>query len=214
MAEFIHTDRVQDTVFDVDAERLATVYAQAALDAAGGGGEQEALVQELESLVRDVLERDRRIEQMFGSELISEDEKLAMLDRVFAGRTSTTTLHTLKIMVRHKRLSLVRHVARVARRQWQKRSGRVPVQLETANRLEPALEQEILSAFTKVLAADPIVTSRVNPDLIAGFVVRVGDRVYDASVRTQLEQMRQDMIHRAVEAIQRSPQKFMSSDEA
>lgn len=213
MAEFIHTDRSQDTVFDVHAERLARVYAIAGLDAAGGGGEQQALVEELES-VADVLKQDPRLSQIVASELISKDEKIAMLDRLFSAKLLTSTLNLLKVMARHKRLNLIRDAAKVARKMWLERSGRVAVQLETAHPLEGGLEQEILTAFNRVLGSDPIVTQWVNPELIGGFVLRVGDRVYDGSVRTRLEHMRQGMINRAVEAIQRSPERFVSSTQA
>jgi F-type H+-transporting ATPase subunit delta len=213
MAEFIHTDRSQDTVFDVDAERLARVYAEAGLDAAGGIAEQESLVEELES-VADVLKQDRRLAQIIASELISKDEKIAMLDRLFGAKLSTATLNLLKVMARHKRLGLIRDAAKVARKMWFDRSGRVPVQLETANELDAVLEQEILTAFARVLGSDPIVTQWVNPELIGGFVLRVGDRVYDGSVRTRLEHMRQGMVNRAVEAIQRSPERFVTNTQA
>jgi F-type H+-transporting ATPase subunit delta len=213
MAEFIHTNRSQDTVFDVDAERLARVYAVAGLDAAGGIAEQESLVEELES-VADVLKQDPRLAQIIASELISKDEKIAMLDRLFSAKLSTATLNLLKVMARHKRLGLIRDAAKVARKMWFDRSGRVPVQLETANELDAVLEKEILTAFARVLGSDPIVTQWVNPDLIAGFVLRVGDRVYDGSVRTRLEHMRQGMINRAVEAIQRSPERFVTNTQA
>ena len=213
MAEFIHTNRSQDTVFDVDAERLARVYAEAGLDAAGGIAEQESLVEELES-VADVLKQDPRLAQIIASELISKDEKIAMLDRLFGAKLSTATLNLLKVMARHKRLGLIRDAAKVARKIWFDRSGRTPVQLETANALDAVLEQEILTAFARVLGSDPIVTQWVNPDLIAGFVLRVGDRVYDGSVRTRLEHRRQGMINRAVEAIQRSPERFVTNTQA
>jgi F-type H+-transporting ATPase subunit delta len=213
MPEFIHADGAQKTVFDVDAERLSRVYAQAGLDAAGDVSAQESLVGELESIVSDVLQRHARIGEVFASELIREDDKLAMLDRVFGGRVSQTTLNFLKVIARHKRLGVLRDIARSARLIWQQRAGRVPVQLETANQLDPALEQEILRSFGKALGADPIVTARINPDLIAGFVLRVGDRVFDASIRTQLEHMRHAMIDRAVEAIQRGPQRFFNNGE-
>ncbi len=214
MAEFHQTGDSQDTVFDVDAERLARVYAEAGLGASGGLEQQQALVEELQSLVNDVLMRSPRIEEVLRSELISDEEKLAMIDRVFGGRASNTTVTLLKVMARHKRLGLIRNVARVAQQVWQARAGRVPVQLETANELDPALEREILMAFGHVLHSDPIVSHRVNPDLIAGFVIRVGDRVYDASIRTRLEKLRHGMIDRAVEAIQRSPERFMAYSEA
>jgi F-type H+-transporting ATPase subunit delta len=117
-------------------------------------------------------------------------------------------------MARHDRLAIIRNVAKAARELWQTRANRIPVELETANPVEKSLQQEILKAFEHALGADPIVTDRVNPDLIAGFVIRVGDRVYDGSVRTRLEHMRQGMINRAVEAIQRGPTRFIQNGEA
>ncbi|HEX6960647.1 MAG TPA: ATP synthase F1 subunit delta [Lacipirellula sp.] len=214
MAEFHHTQGAQDNVFDVEAERLARVYAEAGLGAAGGLEQQQSLVEELHSLVRDVLAANPRLEEIFRSELIAEEDKLGIIDRIFGGKAGNTTVTLLKVMARHKRLGLIRDVARVAEKLWQSRAGRVPVQLETANELDPALEREILSAFAHVLRADPIVTHRTNPDLIAGFVLRVGDRVYDCSIRTRLERMRHGMIDRAVEAIQHAPERFMSNSEA
>jgi F-type H+-transporting ATPase subunit delta len=214
MSEFIHTDKARDTVFDVDAERLAGVYASAGLNAAGGIGEQEQVVNELEAIVGEVLSLDSRLQQILASVLIAAEEKVTMLDRLFGGKVSTTTLNLLKVMARHKRLNLLRDVAKVSRTLWQDRSGRIPVELETANELDATLEREILVAFGDVLGADPIVTQRVNPELIAGFVIRVGDRVYDGSVRTRLEKMRVNMIERAVDAIQRNPRQFVDKTTA
>ena len=132
-----------------------------------------------------------------------------MLDRILGSQVSAKTLNLLKVMARHKRLDLIRDVAKASRKMWQQRSGRIPVELETANELDATLEKEILTAFGGVLGADPIVTQRINPDLIAGFVIRVGDRVYDGSVRTRLEKMRHAMLERAVDAIQKTPERFV-----
>jgi F-type H+-transporting ATPase subunit delta len=214
MAEFKTTNRPQETVLDVGAERLGRIYAQGALDAAGNLDQQRDVVEELESVVSDVLNRDPQLSEIFASELISEEEKLGMLDRIFGGRASKTTLNLLKVMAHHDRLAVIRDVAKAARKLWQTRANRIPVQLETANPVDKALQQEILKAFEHALGADPIVTDRVNPDLIGGFVIRVGDRVYDGSIRTRLEHMRQGMINRAVEAIQRGPSRFINNGEA
>jgi F-type H+-transporting ATPase subunit delta len=212
MGEFIHTPHMHETVFDVSAERLARVYAEAALDAAGGRAEQDALMTELESLRTDVLDRQPKLLELFASELVSEDEKLAVIDRVFGGRASTLLVNFLKVLNKHGRLGMIRDVVAAARKLWETRSGRQPVLLETANPLSPELEQELLASLTKVLGADPIVSASINPDLIAGFVIRVGDRVFDGSVRTRLEAMRKGMIARATEAIQQTPQRFFSHE--
>ena len=212
MGEFIHTPRLTDTVFDVSAERLARVYAQAVFNAAGGRAEQDALMDELESLRDDVLARQPKVQELFASELISDDEKHALIDRLFAGRASTLLLNFLKVLNKHGRLGMIRDVIAAARKIWETQSGRQPVLLETANPLTPELEQEILASLAKVLGADPIVSATVNPDLIAGFVIRVGDRVFDGSVRTRLEAMRKGMIARATEAIQMSPERFFTTE--
>jgi F-type H+-transporting ATPase subunit delta len=210
MGEFIHSPRVIDAVFDVSVERLARVYAQAALDAAGGLAEQDVLMGELESLRDDVIDREPRVRELFASELISEDEKLAMLDRVFAGRTSPLLLNVLKVLTHHGRLGMIRDVVAAARRMWETRSGRLPVELQTANPLSPELEQELLTTLERVLGAEPIVSASVNPHLIAGFIIRVGDRVYDGSIRNRLEAVRRGMVAHATEAIQMTPHRFFS----
>jgi F-type H+-transporting ATPase subunit delta len=212
MGEFHHTQHVHDTVFDVSVERLARVYAQAALDAAGDRAGEDALMAELESLRDEVLDREPRVRELFASSLINQDEKLAMVDRMFSGRVAPTTLNFLRVLARHGRLGVLRDVIAAARKMWEKRSGRQPVELETANSLSPELEQELLSTFARVLGVDPIVSARVNPDLIAGFIIRVGDRVFDGSIRSRLEAMRKGMIARATEAIQTNPQQFFSSE--
>jgi F-type H+-transporting ATPase subunit delta len=212
MAEFNLTPRLHDTVFDVDAERIARVYAQAAFAAAGAQAERDSLMDELESLRSDVLDRLPRVEELFKSQLISEDDKLALIDKVFGGRASATLINTLKVMAAHGRLGMVRDMVAAARKIWEHQSGRLPVELETANPLTPDLEQEVLTVLAKVLDADPIVSARVNPDLISGFIIRVGDRLYDASTRTRLEHMRQGMVARAVEAIQRGPERYVKNE--
>jgi F-type H+-transporting ATPase subunit delta len=211
MGEFIHTHDVRDTVFDVDAERLARVYAEAALDAAGGLTEQTALVEELDRLRSDVLERNPKVKKLFGSELVSENEKLALLDRVFGGRVSPLLLNVLKVLARHRRLGMVQEVIAEMKKMWEQRSGRERVELVTANPLSPDLENELLESLANALGADPIVSASVNPDLIAGFIIRVGDRVFDGSMRTRLEAMRKGMVARATEAIQTNPQRFFAT---
>jgi F-type H+-transporting ATPase subunit delta len=212
MGEFIHEPHGHETVFDVSAERLARVYAEAVLDAAGDRSAQDALMEELNGLKAGVLDRDPKVQELFASELISEDDKYAMLDRVFAGRSSPLLVTFLKVLNKHGRLGMIRDVIAATRKLWETRSGRVPVQLETANPLTPDLEKDLLASLTKVLGADPIVSASVNPDLIAGFIIRVGDRVFDVSMRTRLEAMRKDMIARATEAIQQTPHRFFTNE--
>jgi F-type H+-transporting ATPase subunit delta len=199
----------RETVFDVDVEKLARVYAQAVLDAAGDHQAQSAIAEELKSLVTEVLDKFPEFEQVLGSALVSEDEKLGMLDRVFGPRLSTTALSFLKVLATHHRLGLLRQVARSAAQMWETRSNRLPVEIRLACETSPALIEEMTSTLKRAFGADPVVQTTIDPKLIAGFVIRVGDKVYDASARTSLERARTTMIAHAVEAIQRRPEKFL-----
>ena len=64
----------RESVFDVDVEKLARVYAQAALDAAGD--KETEVLEELQATVTEVLDKHPEIEEVFGSALVSMDEKL------------------------------------------------------------------------------------------------------------------------------------------
>jgi len=198
----------RETVFDVDVEQLARVYAQAALDAAGDHQAQSALMEELKSLVVEVLDKFPEFEQVLGSALVAEHEKLGMLDRVFGQRLSITALSFLKVMAEHHRLGLLRQVVRSATQLWEDRSNRLPVEIRLACETSPELIEEMTTSLKRAFDADPVVKTVIDSNLIAGFVVRVGDRVYDASARTGLERARTTMIAHAIEAIQSHPERF------
>ncbi len=211
MSESDTKRKARETVFDVDVEKLARVYAQAVLDAAGDAGGQAAVMDELQALVSEVLDRFPDFEQILASELISQDEKLEMIDRVFGGSLSATALSFLKVMGDHSRLGLLRQVVRSAQTVWAERNNRRNVRIELAQEAAPPLLEELINKLQQSLGAEPVVTTVVNPDLIAGFVVRVGDRVYDASTRTSFERARSAMVARAIEAIQSRPEQFMEN---
>jgi len=197
----------KETVFDVDVEKLARVYAQAVLDAAGD--QEDEVLDELRAIVAEVLDKYPEVEQIFDSAIVSHDEKLGMVDRIFGSQLSTTTLSFLKVLSNHSRLGVLRQVVRVAEQLWERRCNRVPVELELAMAMEPSLQEEVIGSLRSSLGIEPVVTTKINPDLIAGFVVRVGDKVYDASTRTSLERTRQAMVAQAIEAIQSRPEQFL-----
>lgn len=197
----------RETVFDVDIERLAKVYGQAVLDAAGAS--QDSVMEELRSIVDEVLDIFPDIEGVFATALVNQEEKLEILDRIFGGRISDTTLSFLKILTKHDRLGFLRQVVSSAEKLWSERNGRVPVELQFAQEPDGALQQQVIASLGSALGFEPVVNITINPDLIAGFVAKVGDKVYDASAQSRLERSRHAMVEHAVEAIQNQPERFI-----
>jgi F-type H+-transporting ATPase subunit delta len=208
MTHATSTHSARETVFDVDVEKLSRVYAQAGLDAAGDLQAQQDFVDELKQVEAEVLKMNPGLEKLFASALVSHDDKLGIIDRVFGKSLSEKALNFLKVIGNHGRLAILRPIIHNVGKLWNVRQNLVAVKLELAHAIDPALQQEMIDLISKRLNAKTIVTVEINPDLIAGFVVRAGDRVLDASVRTNLERARHAMIDKAIEMISQRPEKY------
>src|SRR5947207_12716928 len=96
-----------ETVMDVTVEQLARVYAHAFMGVAAKLPNADDLVQELKSLISDVLDHFPQFEKTLDSSLISSDQKEQLLDHVFSNNIASPQVLTfLKVVSRHGRLSL------------------------------------------------------------------------------------------------------------
>jgi F-type H+-transporting ATPase subunit delta len=199
-----------DTVMDVTAEQVARVYAQAFIDAAAKAADMADLVEQMAGLV-DVLDRSPRLGEVFKSALISQEEKESTIDRVFGKRVSPVVLNFLKVLGRHGRLELLRPIARLVVKLDRERRGLTDVEVRVARELDNDIRTDIYDRIRRALGTEPVLYVSVDPGLIAGIWVRVGDRVFDGSIRTQFEQVRRGMVDRATEMIETQPERFMNA---
>ena len=193
---------------DVTVEHLGEIYANALLGAAESAGRLAETVEELESLVRDLLNPLPQLDRILSSGLISHEDKEALLDRLFAGRASTVLLNFLKVVSRHGRLDTLRAIARRARALYDRKRGVIPVEFVTAVPVSATLLGHVQQRLRGLFGGEPLLKHRVEPGLIGGAVVRVGDTIYDGSIANQLEKLRQQMIDRSVHEIQSRRDRF------
>jgi F-type H+-transporting ATPase subunit delta len=198
-----------DTVMDVTEERIARLYAKAFLGAVSHRDNSAALVEEVQSLADDVLARFPALEDTLRSSLVSHEQKERVLDRVFGPRASEVVLHFLKVLAKHDRLGLLRQIARQLKQLYAQQLGLTDVELQVASPLDDQLRQEIYQRLKAGLKSEPVLRVSVDPSLIAGLVIRVGDRVFDGSVANQFELARRAMIARVVERIETKPETFV-----
>lgn len=199
---------VQEAYAEVSAERIAAVYAEALLDAAQGAGQAAEIAEEFEAFVTEVLDRFPEFERVLASALISHEEKTDLLDRTLSGQASQVFLNFLKVVSRHGRLEMLRAIHRAARELWERRSGRVPVWVVTAAPLDEELARRLAERISPLIDGQPVVHTRVDPSLLGGIVVRVGDRVYDGSVASQLKNLRRQMVEKSAHEIQSRRDRF------
>lgn len=199
-----------DTVMDVTEEQIARVYAKAFLGATENSADADGMVEELSSFSDDVLNRFPKLEEALRSSLVSQEQKEEMLGRIFSGKASKEVLNFLKVLSRHGRLGIVRQAARLVKSMHAKRRGMTDVEVRVAAPLDDATYAEILTHLRKSLGKEPVLSVKVDPALLGGVVIRIGDRVYDGSVQSQLERTRAAMIQKTTEQIESRRDAFMS----
>jgi len=196
---------------DVGVEHIADVYAEALIQATEAAGQTEAVLEEFASLVDDVFAAMPQFEQVLASGLISHEEKAGLLDRALGGRASRQFLNFLKVVARHERMDCLRPILLQTRKYCDRLRRRVAVTVTSATALEPSSVQKIVAAIGRIVDGAPVLSQAVDSALIGGMVVRVGDTIFDASIATQLQQMRQKMVDRSAHEIQSRRDRFRNS---
>ncbi len=199
---------VQEAYAEVGAERIAAVYAEALVEAAQRANSAAEIVEEFGSFLTDVLDRFPQFERVLASALVSHEEKAGLLDRTLGTQASRLFLNFLKVVSRHGRMDILRAIHRAVRELWERRSGRVPVWVSTAAPLDEDLARRLADRIRPLVDGQPVIHTRVDPSLLGGIVVRVGDTVYDASVANQLKNLRQQMVERSAHEIQSRRDRF------
>ena len=88
---------------------------------------------------------------------------------------------------------------------------RVPVRVTTATPVSDKLIAQIVDRLKAAVDGQPVLEPLVDPRLIGGAIVRIGDTVYDGSIATELENVRQQMINRSAHEIQSRRDRFRNS---
>jgi len=196
---------------DVTVERIAAVYAESFVNAAEKSGDPGSSLAELDAIVEDILKPHPRFAQILGSNIISHEEKVGIIDRIFKGRVSPMVLNFLKVLSRRGRLDIFLPIVRAIHEEMDRRNGVVPVRIVTATHLEDKLLQQLEERLRDLVKGQPRISHRIDPRVIGGIVIEIGDKVIDASVSAQLERLRKQIIDRSAHEIQSRRDRFSYS---
>ena len=168
--------------------RVARVYAEALQKSAGD--QADALADELESVVGQAIAGRPEVARFLGSAAVHRDEKLPVLASAFEGHTSETFRRFVGVLNHNRRLDLLPAIASEFRKLRDAASNTVRVRVTAATELDDAQRQKLDATLKRIVSGNPVATVTVDPDLLGGLVVQVGDTVYDTSVRTRLNNLR------------------------
>ena len=197
---------------DISREKIAEVYATALFGACQTAGVPLSdVLEEYAALIDGALVRYPKFDEILASAMVPTREKERMLTEALQG-ASETFRGLMMTIARRGRLNLLREIYRQCRILDDKARGRVPVIITTATELSPESRDALTAKLRAVVGGEPLLSTVVDPETIGGVIVRVGDTVFDASIATQLDNVRQQMIDRSAHEIQSRRNSFRNSE--
>jgi F-type H+-transporting ATPase subunit delta len=152
--------------------------------------------------VRDVFEREPQLEALLSSAAIGRHARRASLQRIFGGRASPTFVSFVQVLNDHERLILLRPILAAATAMYDERHRRLRVLVSSAVPLPDDIRQRIENGVRNFFHLEPVLIPLLDPGLLGGLKVRIGDVQYDASVRSRLDNLRDQFLARSSHEIQ------------
>jgi F-type H+-transporting ATPase subunit delta len=181
---------------------VAGVYSRALLELARETGAEDALLEELAGLA-GYLAGHPEVADFFASPLVDAAARRETVEKTFRGRASDLLVDGLQVLNRKGRLDLLPAVAEAYRRQHRELKGIVDVQVRTAVPLSPALRDRLAAAARRFTGREPHLVEEVQPGLLGGLVIQVGDQKIDASIASQLHEISRRLDERGSQEIYR-----------
>jgi F-type H+-transporting ATPase subunit delta len=172
-------------------EEVAEVYARALFEAAKDRGELDEVHEQLGEFA-DAVNDNRDLARFFFSPYFSTDEKKDALHRAIEGAEDTFVNFLEALLERHRMPAIFRIRARFEQL-WEEEHKLLPVEVTSAVELDERTVKGIGETIGKQLGRTIELSSSVDPEILGGVVLRVGNFVLDASIRNRLEQLRKQV---------------------
>jgi F-type H+-transporting ATPase subunit delta len=172
-------------------EEIAQVYARSLFEVAK---EQDKLdvVREQLGQFADALDENRDLRVFLFSPYFSTEEKKAGLGTLVED-ADEVVLNFLELLVEKHRTPLIFRVRRAYDEQWQEENKLLNVEVTSAIELDPSVVEQIGQRVGEQTDRTVELSSKVDPDILGGIVLRVGNSILDASIRNRLEQLRRQV---------------------
>jgi F-type H+-transporting ATPase subunit delta len=176
-------------------EELASVYARSLFEAAQDRDRLDAVREQL-GQIADAMSEDRDLQFFFFSPSLSSDEKKAGLRSAVSGADDLVQ-NFLELLIENHRMPAVFRIRREYDRLWDEENRLLPVVITSAVELDEETIRSIGDRIGEQTGRRVELSSTVDPDVLGGLVVRVGNTVLDASIRHRLEQLRKQVARAA-----------------
>ena len=171
----------------------ALAYASAMLQVGSALGEASAFGEQL-TVVAHAISDDPQMRVFIESPKISRENKKAVLSSALTGKVAEQVLNLLKLLIDRGRQFLVQDIADTYTELEDVAAGRVKATITSAVEMPAEQRDSLVASIQTKTGREVVATEVVDPELLAGLTIQVGDLVVDGSLRSHLHRARQEVL--------------------
>jgi ATP synthase F1 delta subunit len=172
-------------------EEIAQVYSRSLFEVAKEHDKLDLIKEQLETFT-DALEQNRELAIFFFSPYFSTEEKKQGLERALVD-AEPTFVNFLELLIEKHRMPVIYRARRQYEALWEAAHRLLPVEVTSAVALDPAVAEELGRRIREQTGQTVELTSNVDPEILGGIVLRVGNSILDASIKNRLQQLRREV---------------------
>jgi F-type H+-transporting ATPase subunit delta len=172
-------------------EEVAEVYARALFEVAVEQNKLDEIHDQLGQFA-DAMDKNLDLRRFFFSPYFSTGEKKVALNEAVVG-ADEAFMNFLQALIERHRMPVIFRIRSRFDEMWREQHKLLPVQVTSAVKLDDSTVKEIGNTIGEQVGREVELSSNVDPEIIGGLVLRVGNFVLDASIRNRLEQLRKQV---------------------
>jgi F-type H+-transporting ATPase subunit delta len=176
-------------------EEIAEVYSRAVFEVAKDQDKLDEVREQFDEFA-DAVSEQRDLQVFFFSPYFSIEEKKEGLDKAVED-VDEIVLNTLRLLIDKHRLPALFRIRDQLDRLWEEENRLLPVELTSAIELDDGTVKRVRDAIAEQTDRRIELKAHVDPDILGGIVLRVGNSILDASIRNRLEQLRRQVARAA-----------------
>jgi F-type H+-transporting ATPase subunit delta len=172
--------------------RVAHRYAKSLISLARDHSSVDEIQSDLQ-LIQQALRESKDLGLMLKSPVVLNDKKLRVLDGIFAGKISEISLSFIRILVEKGREALLHGIAESGLALIRELKNIQRAEVTTAVPMDDATRERVQAEARKLHDGGIELLERVDESIIGGFILKMNDRMVDASTRQQLQTLRREL---------------------
>ena len=177
----------------MDESKISVRYSRALLSLAKEKKNQDVVKSDIQ-MIGQLFEAYPTFNQLLQSPVVSKEEKRKLFENVFSKSIDKMTYSFLILLLTNNREAYLKDIVRNFLEAYRRETGFKTAKMVSAIEIDPSTMEQFKILIRKYFSTEVDLECEVNPDLLGGFVLQIGDRQIDASVSAKLKKLKRELL--------------------